>query len=973
VPNDPVATTGFDPEPAELAPALAPVRPERYLIGPELARGGMGIVYRATDTVLNRAVAVKVLQNRFDPNSAVARRFATEAQITAQLQHPGIPPVHDRGALADGSPFLAMKLINGHTLDALLDQRPDPADGRGRFVAAFEQIAQAVAFAHTQRIIHRDLKPANVMVGDFGEVQVMDWGLAKQLDTAEPAEPGAPAARVRAPADANRTTVHQPTDESTDPRTVAGQVMGTPAYMSPEQARGDTARVGCRSDVFALGGVLCAILTGKPPFTGGGEQTIRRAAAGDLSGAFARLDGCGADPELIALAKRCLAPDPDDRPADGADVAELVAAYRAGVEQRLRAAELSRASTEAKALEQRKRRRAQTALVGTVALLLAGLGAFGWWADRQSRARAAERDRTETETRAAQERADGEKRAADLRQQLDDERRAADERSRLARNGDAIAALAGRCEQHLRRGETEAAGVALAEAERRAKEGGGEPVAARLARCRADFVLLAKLDAVDRFAWSPINGNLPANFQIVALWRDTFGNAEMFGHQVAPKDAAARVRQSLVADKVLTALDSWLALEQSNWLRDMLHEADPDAYRDGVRAALRAGDKARVVDLIAQPQVEQQPARFAAAVGYMDAIPVTRRLKVLEVALRARPDALALLMLLGNLHDRAGSAGARLRWYQAAVAAHPRNAAARVGLADALANTGDTDGALAAYREATRLDPALVAAFNNLGNVLAGKSDHDGAATAYAEAIRLDPELAAAHFNLGLVRGKQGQRDKAIACYREALRIDPALAQAHLSLADALSARNDKAEAITSYRAALKLDPNLTGARVNLGTVLSDTGDRDGAIEQYRAAIRTDPKLAPAHYNLGLGLKAKADWAGASAAFRDAARLDPALPDVHNNLGIALARNKEFVAAVAAFREAVRRDPKNAGVHFNLGVALVDVGDLDGALVAIKEASRLEPKNAVFASAIGKVEGAIKKRGPMPEPPPPKQ
>jgi tetratricopeptide (TPR) repeat protein len=640
------------------------------------------------------------------------------------------------------------------------------------------------------------------MVGDFGEVQVMDWGLAKQHDTAEPTEPGEPAARVQTTTDANRTTVYERPDESTDARTVAGQVMGTPTYMSPEQARGDTSRVGCRSDVFALGGVLCAILTGKPPFTGGGEQTIRRAAAGDLAEAFARLDGCGADAELIALAKRCLAPAPDERPANGAVVAELVATYRAGVEHRLRAAEMSRAATEAKAAEQRKRRRAQTALAGAIVLLLAGLGAFGWWADRQTRARKAERERIETETRAAQERAYGEKRAADLRRQLDDERRAADERSRLARNGDAITALVDRCEDHLQRGETEVAGLALAEAERRAKEG-GDPVAARLARCRADFVLLAKLDAVDRFAWSPINWNLPANTQIVILWRDTFGNAEMFGNRVAPKDAAARVKQSLVADKLLTALDSWLALEQSNWLRDTLHAADPDSYRDTVRAALRAGDKARLVELIGQPPVEQQPARFAAAVGYIDAVPVARRLKVLEVALRARPDALALLMLLGNLNDRDDRAGARLRWYQAAVAAHPRNAAARVGLGDALGHSGDPDGALTSLREALRLDPNL--------------------------------------------------------------------APAHLELADQLAAAGKVEAAITSYR------------------------------------------------------------------------------------------------------EAVRLDPNNTGAHFNLGVALVDIGDLDGALVSIKEASRLDPADKVFASAIGKVEGAIKKRGPKPEPPPSKQ
>src|SRR5262249_53194055 len=141
---------------------------------------------RAIDASFGREVAVKVLQERFAPDSGTARRFADEARITGQLQHPNIPAVHDLGTLADGRPFLAMKLIKGDTLDALLKQRSDASADRGRVVAAFEQVCQAVAYAHAHGVIHRDLKPANVMVGSFGEVQVMDWGLAKVLGEGGP-------------------------------------------------------------------------------------------------------------------------------------------------------------------------------------------------------------------------------------------------------------------------------------------------------------------------------------------------------------------------------------------------------------------------------------------------------------------------------------------------------------------------------------------------------------------------------------------------------------------------------------------------------------------------------------------------------------------------------------------------------------------------------------------------------------------
>lgn len=146
----------------------------------------MVAVYRATDTVLDREVAVKVLLDKYAPTSGTARRFADEARNTGHLQHPNIPAVHDLGTLPDGRPFLAMKLIKGQTLDALLKARPDPNHDRGKFSAIFECICQALTYAHAHRVIHRDLKPHNIMVGHFGEVQVMDWGLAKVLTPLSP-------------------------------------------------------------------------------------------------------------------------------------------------------------------------------------------------------------------------------------------------------------------------------------------------------------------------------------------------------------------------------------------------------------------------------------------------------------------------------------------------------------------------------------------------------------------------------------------------------------------------------------------------------------------------------------------------------------------------------------------------------------------------------------------------------------------
>ena len=219
------------------------------------------------------------------------RRFVEEAQIGGQLQHPGIVPVHELGALADRRPFFAMKLVKGRTLAALLAERhlplasdkPEaPAKGRTRgpslatsraceeraadlprFLAIFEAVCQTMAYAHARRVIHRDLKPANVMVGSFGEVQVMDWGLAKVLPEGGIADEKRPA---RQRGDAHRDGTQRIVGDGSESQ--AGSVLGTPSYMAPEQARGEVERIDERADVFGLGAILCEILTGRPPFVG---------------------------------------------------------------------------------------------------------------------------------------------------------------------------------------------------------------------------------------------------------------------------------------------------------------------------------------------------------------------------------------------------------------------------------------------------------------------------------------------------------------------------------------------------------------------------------------------------------------------------------------------------------------------------------------------------------------------------------
>ena len=361
--------TTFCDSPAAALPASTVSR--RYALGKEIARGGMGAVYRATDSAFGREVAVKVLLEAYAPNSRTARRFHDEALITGQLQHPGIPPVHDLGTLPDGRPFLAMKLIKGDTLDNQLKQQSAPFADCGGLIAVFESVCQAVAYAHAHNVIHRDLKPSNIMVGAFGEVQVMDWGLAKVLGDCRPPDDGEPDVT-------SAETLVGSARDSEEFLTQAGSVLGTPAYMPPEQAIGAVHEVDRRSDVFGLGGILAAILTGRPPFVGDTVEATRvMAARGEMLECFDRLEECEADPELVSLAKRCLAPKREDRPADAEAVAKEVGRLRAAADDRARQAEVELAATAAASAERQNRRRVWlgAAIVLTLTMV-SGLGAI---------------------------------------------------------------------------------------------------------------------------------------------------------------------------------------------------------------------------------------------------------------------------------------------------------------------------------------------------------------------------------------------------------------------------------------------------------------------------------------------------------------------------------------------------------------------------------------------------------------------
>ncbi|MBI1321936.1 protein kinase [bacterium] len=300
---------------------------DRYVVLEEIGHGGVGLIHRGWDTQLNREVAVKVLRKEFLSKPESLRRFMNEAIITSQLQHPGIVPVHEFGMTADRRPFILMRLISGETLDLILKRRTNVTEDLPSLMTTFYQVCQTIAYAHAQGIIHRDIKPANIMVGHFGVVKVMDWGLSKSLREPDGMNWPEIEAGTSLAIDCQEGSMASGSETNTH-RTLLGTVFGTPGYLPPEQARGENGRVDERSDVFGLGGILCFILTGFPPYSGETcGEILRKAAAADLADAMGRLENCNVPADLLKLAKRCLAPEIEDRPANAAEVVEALTAH----------------------------------------------------------------------------------------------------------------------------------------------------------------------------------------------------------------------------------------------------------------------------------------------------------------------------------------------------------------------------------------------------------------------------------------------------------------------------------------------------------------------------------------------------------------------------------------------------------------------------------------------------------------------
>ncbi len=543
--------------------------------------GGMGAVYSATDTLLGRVVAVKVLHSDLAADGGKAARFLDEARIASQLQHPNIVPVYDYGMMPGqpDRPFFTMRLVAPRTLSETVGEyHLNPSDaGRDILLRQFIAVCGAVAYAHDRGVLHRDLKPQNVMVGAFGEVQVMDWGLSKTLlgvgDT-----PNVP-------------VLVDPVAVIGSGESVTGVVRGTLAYMPPEQAKGEP--IGPAADVFALGGILCYIFTNCPIYsaTNPAEQ-LRSTRECDTKAALDRLLATDAPAELIDLVRRCLARDVTERPGSVALVSAGVSDYLSSADQRLREAEVSRGRAQERAAGERKRRHWQLTVVAISFALIFSAVATGIWYhfDRQAR-------RLEDEAKA---------RELELKETLDREER---EREEQRQNGDrenGVAVALNEVYAEIEKDRLNNAAAALRQAKGRLGLDPPSHLVALVAETERNYTAAVNLDSIRQE-----RGVLRAGSKLpesAALQRYVVQFAAL-GFDPAQPGTGARIRTSPIRLSLLAALDDWAVsefnTEKRNALLSLAREVDSDSvWGNRFREPNVRADPAQIVAFATQAPIE---------------------------------------------------------------------------------------------------------------------------------------------------------------------------------------------------------------------------------------------------------------------------------------------------------------------------------------------------------------------------------
>jgi tetratricopeptide (TPR) repeat protein len=714
-----------------------------YEISEMLGRGGVGVVYKALHAALNRTVALKMLLAGGFATRAERQRFAREAELVAKLRHPNIVQVYDVGEL-DGRPYFTMEFVEGGSLAEKISGTPLPAHAAADLVAT---LARAIQAAHQAGIVHRDLKPSNVLLTAEGIPKISDFGLARHLE-------GGPSL------------------------TQSGATLGTPSYMAPEQAHGNTHEIGPKSDLYALGAVLYELLTGRPPFRAEtAAETVHQvmteepAAPSKLNAKVPR------DLETICL--KCLRKNSLLRYTSASALADDLGRFLRGE------AIEARPENMLQRLARRVRRRPvlSAAVVGGTLIVLASLGTGLWMVgERNLAARTARLEQS-----AMEEAAEG----------------------HLQEMG-----------RWLERSAWPEAAAALERARGRLGNRGSVEIRRLLAQKAGELNLAGRVDAL-RTARATSVGGEPDHERLAGEQRSILTEAGLGEVGEDPEAVAARIkasgiRNTLVAMLDVCAIDANEDKSRRQWFVEVarLADDDPTGWRNRVRSLKQAEDKSVLVELV----------------------PFLRRVQ------RAHPDDLWANHALGVMLRANRAHADAIRFFQAAVALRKDVGIVQNSLGVQLREVSQFDESEFYLREALRIDPTAAAGHHNLATTLAYQGRFDDAIDESRKAIQLlskfagarRKDMAAAHRTLGDSLKATGKPAEAVVAYKTALELDPENAWARKGLRAIEESRDSTEERLTAWRSTLAGNPPGHQAWYGYAELCLFLGDE----KEYRQARR---------------------------------------------------------------------------------------------------------------------------------------
>ncbi len=805
----------------------------------EIGRGGMGMVYEAEQLSLNRRVALKILPFAATLDERRLQRFKMEAQAAAQLQHRHIVPVYAIGC-ERGIHYYAMQFIDGRNVAAAIEDLRARAEATPSFLpsattiregehgprsAAYfrraaemgVQAADALEHAHQAGIIHRDIKPSNLLLDIQGKLWITDFGLAHCRSEAS--------------------------------LTGTGDLVGTPRYMSPEQARGGRTPPDARTDVYSLGATLYELLTLRPVIDGKDREEILSKIAGEEPVA-PRRHNKAIPRDLEIIVQTALAKVPAERYATAQELADDLQRF---LEDRPIRARPPSVVQRLRKWVKRHRSLAATASLFLVCVVLLA-GSF-------------------------------------LIQQ--EQRRAA-----------AVAAATvhlHRAELLQEQGQWPEARAALERAEERLSEDGPEPLRQRVQRLQDDLDWVVDLDAA-RLRAAEANAGLGVNFSGADLaYHEAFAKRHLDVEKCDVEEAAQRIQALAIRDVLVQALDHWAFVKEQLHPGDgepllrVARRIDDEPWRQQLRNPRVWSNRAALEKLASEPAAPTQPAVNLVILCLhldMQGAPATAE-RLLRQAQADRPQDfwinLVLANLLASVRDATpGRLEEAVGFYRAALVQRPRSDTVLLNFGVALGLLNRPVEAEQAFRKVLEVRGPYAPAYSNLGSVLGGQQRLTEAEQACRQALALQPDNAEAHNNLGNVWMHQGKLPEAESELRRAIALNPGNAEAHHTLGGLLGRQGKLVEAEKEFRAVVALRPNNAAVHADLGLACHQQGKLDEAEKEERRAIALQPGYAEAWFNLANILIARDHLKEAEDALRRAIACKPNFAAAQHNLRLLL-------------------------------------------------------------------------------------